>query len=122
VSGQTFGHRYGLVFNTDNTTSLNMPQLVEMYANFGMVGVVFGMMALGLLYRLLMELFIHPEMGFGALIGGVYFVAYAVEIGSATSLSVGAIPWVILFMVAISFAVKFLAMDLRALDSATVRI
>jgi hypothetical protein len=35
VTGQEFGHRYGFLHALDDTTSYNLPQLVEMYANFG---------------------------------------------------------------------------------------
>ena len=55
--GQEFGHRYGLLYRSDRTTAYNMGQLVEMYANFGVVGVIVGMFLLGLIYRLVYELF-----------------------------------------------------------------
>jgi hypothetical protein len=43
--GQDFGHRYGYLDSWDTWTSINLPYLVEFYANFGEIGVV--------LYRLL---------------------------------------------------------------------
>ena len=51
--GQDFGHRYGYLDSWDTWTSVNMPYLVEFYANFGEIGVVFGMLIVGVLYRLL---------------------------------------------------------------------
>ena len=51
--GQDFGHRYGYLDSWDTWTSINMPFLVEFYANFGEVGVLVGMVIVGLLYRLL---------------------------------------------------------------------
>jgi hypothetical protein len=72
TSGQTFGHRYGLIDAMDTSTSLNLPQMVELYANFGLTGVIAGMFIFGLIYRLLIEMYVHPGMGLGALVGGVY--------------------------------------------------
>jgi hypothetical protein len=51
--GQDFGHRYGYLDSWDTWTSINLPFLVEFYANFGEVGVLVGMVIVGLLYRLL---------------------------------------------------------------------
>ena len=51
--GQDFGHRYGYLDSWDTWTSINLPFLVEFYANFGEMGVLIGMVIVGLLYRLL---------------------------------------------------------------------
>jgi hypothetical protein len=51
--GQDFGHRYGYLDSWDSWTSINLPYLVEFYANFGEIGVLVGMVIVGLLYRLL---------------------------------------------------------------------
>ena len=69
--GQEFGHRYGLLYESDRTTAYNMGQLVEMYANFGVAGVIVGMFLLGLIYRLIYELFGTRPDDEGALLVGV---------------------------------------------------
>jgi len=51
--GQDFGHRYGYLDSWDTWTSINLPFLVEFYANFGEIGVLIGMAIVGVLYRLL---------------------------------------------------------------------
>jgi len=51
--GQDFGHRYGYLDSWDTWTSINLPFLIEFYANFGEIGVLVGMVIAGLLYRLL---------------------------------------------------------------------
>jgi hypothetical protein len=51
--GQDFGHRYGYLDSWDTWTSINLPFLVEFYANFGEIGVLIGMTIVGVLYRLL---------------------------------------------------------------------
>lgn len=53
--GNEFGHRYNLLGPTDKSTSHNLPWLPEFYANFGMIGVLAGMFAVGLLFRLLVQ-------------------------------------------------------------------
>lgn len=54
--GQRFGHRYGILDPGDRTTSINLPQLVEFYVNFGLLGVLAGMFTLGAGYRVLDQL------------------------------------------------------------------
>lgn len=51
--GNKWASRYGYLFESDNSTSFNLPWLPEMYMNFGLVGVIGIMFLLGLLYRLL---------------------------------------------------------------------
>lgn len=55
--GQDFGHRYSYLASSDLRTSLNLPWLVEFYANFGAIGVVLGMSMVGSLYATLMRHF-----------------------------------------------------------------
>ncbi len=105
VTGQEFGHRYGLLDADDPGTSLNLPQLVELYANFGPVGLVLGMIFFGLFYRVLMEMFVHPGMGFGSLVAAVFLASNSFDIGSATSSVVGGIPWCLIFIAAVHFTI-----------------
>jgi len=51
--GQAFGHRYGYIGQSDNNTALNLPILVEFYANFGIAGAIAGMFLVGLIYFIL---------------------------------------------------------------------
>jgi hypothetical protein len=55
--GQDFGHRYSLLAEDDRITSINLPWMVEMYANFGTLGVLFGMPIMGLAFAVLTEKF-----------------------------------------------------------------
>lgn len=43
-----FGHRYRYIATNDRNTSINLPWLVEMYANFGYWGVILGMPLAGI--------------------------------------------------------------------------
>jgi hypothetical protein len=51
--GQDLGHRYGYIAETDRTTSIDLPFLVEFYLNFGEQGVIWGMCLVGVLFGLL---------------------------------------------------------------------
>jgi hypothetical protein len=110
-----FGHRYGLITPENITTSINLPQLVELYGNFGLTGVIVGMFIFGLIYRLLIEMYVHPGMGLGALVGGVYASAKLLDIGSAASMSFGGIPGAIIFI-----ALIHLLMIAAELDAASL--
>lgn len=54
IQGNFWGHRYFILNPEDNTTSWNFPVLNEFYANFGIIGVVFGMFFLGFFTKLLL--------------------------------------------------------------------
>jgi hypothetical protein len=60
VLGQDFGHRYRYLGNEDHATSVNLPFVVEFYANFGELGVIVGMFIVGMIYRLLERLVNNP--------------------------------------------------------------
>jgi hypothetical protein len=63
--GQQYGHRYGFIGAANWTTSINLEQTVEMYANYGVAGVLLGMCLMGLLYRLLYQILNHEHRGEG---------------------------------------------------------
>lgn len=87
--GQRFGHRYGVLHETDTTTSINLPQLVEHYVNFGALGVLLGSLAIGLVYRVLVHLLVHPAAGEAGLVFGVLFASRLLHVESDTSLVLG---------------------------------
>jgi len=99
--GQRFGHRYGVLHHGDKSTSVNLPQLVELYVNFGPLGVALGMVAMGALYRLLYLKLNRPEGSWGTvLIGGVIF-SHLINLESDFSLVFGTIlqTTVILYLI-----------------------
>jgi hypothetical protein len=116
ISGQTFGHRYALISARNVGTSINLPQIVELYGNFGLTGVIAGMFIFGLIYRLLIEVYVHPGMGLGALVGGVYISSKLLDVGSAASMVFGGIPLSIIFVALIHLFIQFAEVDATALD------
>ncbi len=117
LSGGWFGHRYGLITTENTTTSINLPQIVELYGNFGVIGVIVGMFLFGLIFRLLIEMYVHPGMGLGALVGGIYVSSRLLDIGSAASLTLGAIPWSMLLIALIHLIVQLAEIDAKSFDS-----
>jgi hypothetical protein len=97
-SGQTFGHLYGFLSPDDDGTSYNLPQLVELYGNFGILGVLVGMFFLGVLYRVIQYIFVHPGMGLGAMVSGVYTFTRLLMIESSLSLVIGGLFWTFIFL------------------------
>ncbi len=89
--GQDFGHRYYLLAPKDRTTAVNLPQLVELYANFGTAGVLCGMFALGLIYRLLHRWWNSPATGAGTLILACLLFSRLILIESDFTLVYGAL-------------------------------
>ncbi|MEY3332292.1 MAG: hypothetical protein RLZZ176_592, partial [Cyanobacteriota bacterium] len=61
-TGNQFGRRYKYLGSTDFTTSFNLPWIVEMYANFGQVGVLIGMSLVGILLAFLEQTLNHSNM------------------------------------------------------------
>jgi hypothetical protein len=98
VSGQLFGHRYGFLSPDDFVTSYNLPQLVEFYANFGWAGVLGGMLVLGVFYRLVQGMFVHPRMGLGATVGVLYLSLKLLLIESSLSGVVGGVAQAVVFL------------------------
>jgi hypothetical protein len=59
--GNEFGRRYQFLAPENTSMSVNLPWLVELYANFGAKGVVIGMTLIGLLLAFLEQFLNRPE-------------------------------------------------------------
>ncbi|MBU4478996.1 MAG: hypothetical protein KKH34_07945 [Candidatus Omnitrophica bacterium] len=104
--GQEFGHRYGFLYPTDYLTSYNLPQLVEMYVNFGVMGVMIGMFIMGIIYRSLYEMFCHPGAGEGGLIIGLFIFTRISIIESDFATVFGNIGYYIILLVIVNNLIK----------------
>lgn len=70
-TGQMFGHRYGFISAQDLNTAVNLQWTIEMYANFGIPGVIIGMGLVGMLLGLAEQKLNHPDMSFLEFIVGL---------------------------------------------------
>ena len=83
LPGNVFGHKYGVIQPEDYKTSINTMQLLELYGNFGPMGVIFGSILIGMLYRTISDLLLHPGTGFGALVAGIFLLVHLTDIENA---------------------------------------
>ncbi len=59
ASGNDFGRRIGILGATDRITSIGPTMVGDWLINFGLAGVVFGMLLMGMLFRLIYEYLIE---------------------------------------------------------------
>ena len=114
--GQVFGHRYGILHHSDRTTSLNTPQIVEMYANFGVLGVLFGMFLVGLYYRVLYRLLNHRAGGDGIVLVAAVTFTHLWNIESDASLVLVGTPKVAVMMLVSLWLIDKLAKHVVVFD------
>jgi hypothetical protein len=104
--GQTFGHRYGLIEPGDTLTSVNLPQLVEFYVNFGPAGVVAGMFLLGIFYRAVQKLIGAGVSDVGIVACGSFTFMRLSLIESSLSLVIGGLIWLICLFILLDYTLK----------------
>ncbi|RKZ18355.1 hypothetical protein DRQ17_03330 [bacterium] len=73
--GQEYGHRYNFLNPNDYGTSFNLSMLIELYINFGVIGIIIGMFLIGVVYRILYRIMNYKGMSEGvAVIGAIIFM------------------------------------------------
>jgi hypothetical protein len=80
--GQDFGHRYDFLWDEDYSTSINLAQLIETYANFGPPGVAIGMFLIGVLYAAVSAFFEQKDPPLVAIAVGAAVVVQLINIES----------------------------------------
>jgi hypothetical protein len=103
--GQMFGHRYQYLHTLDNTTSINLPFLIEFYMNFGEMGVIVGMFLVGLIYAVLDHLLNRRGQNVVHTIMGMALLVPMLDLESDFSLIFGGL---VLDLVAFSIVLQFL--------------
>ncbi|MDR7523654.1 MAG: hypothetical protein QN168_14470 [Armatimonadota bacterium] len=91
VTGQTFGHRYGFLQPWDTATSYNMPHIIELYVNWGVIGVVIGMVILGGVYGIIHRVSVPPAYGWERLATAAYTMGGLVLIESGISQTISGV-------------------------------
>jgi Chain length determinant protein len=115
-TGQDFGHRYGFLSPDNGETSFNLAQLIELYVNFGVIGVLLGMFLYGAIYRASIDMFVHPGMGFGGAIAAVYLSTHYLSVGTAANIVFGGAMWAVVFIALVHLLVT--SSGLAAVDQA----
>lgn len=95
--GNEFGHRYGFLIDSENNMAVNLPWLIEGYANFGWVGLVMVMGGVGLVLAFLERLFNHRGTAADLALGTAILLPLANQ-ESNISLTMGSLIQVSLFL------------------------
>jgi hypothetical protein len=103
--GQVFGHRYQYLLDSDLSTSVNLPVLVEFYINFGEAGVFFGMFLVGIIYAGLERLFNRRGQNIVRTLMGMAILIPMLDLESEFSLTFGG---VVLHLVAFTLLLRYL--------------
>lgn len=90
--GQDFGHRYGYISSADVQTSVNLPVVVEFYLNFGVAGVLVGMLLLGGVLRGIEDAINRPGQGYLVTAMATPFLARLLVMECDLSLMFGGLP------------------------------
>ena len=99
-SGYWFSVRYGLRSPGDLLTSINVPWLIEAYANFGFLGITLGMFLIGIVLAVVDRLFNSSEMTPLSLLVGISLIHTMVyQESSFTQMIGGLLPAAIAFHV-----------------------
>lgn len=104
--GQIFGHLYYILSADDFTTSINFPQMVEMYVNFGPAGVIVGMFLMAQLYRVLTRYLNQPGQGDWIAVFAASIFANQFRIESNFSLVVGGILYHTALLLILGFFIR----------------
>ena len=89
LTGNEFGQRYGFLDPSDQGTSLNLPWIVELYANFGAWGVLLGMGIFGAFVAFVNRLFNQSQMNPVEFVYGAVMLFGLYNQGSSFAMTVG---------------------------------
>ena len=105
--GNSFGTRYFALYPTDDVTSWNMPVLNEFYVNFGLLGIIVGMLLMGMLFKFLPLILYYRYNNFLFLI--LFITLYPLfYLESHLSLNFGAVIQTFVFLTVYIFLYKFI--------------
>lgn len=104
---QGLGRRYDFVPFGNYVNAFKVHQLGELYANFGGLGILLGMFLLGLLYRVLYELFHRPGASAVTMAAGTHMLTVLMlEMESVLSVSWGFLLWYAIAVAVLAVAAR----------------
>jgi hypothetical protein len=107
LPGNVFGHKYGMLAPENYSTSINLIQELELYGNFGPLGVIFGSILIGMLYRSINDSCLSEGCGLGALVGGIYIFMHLADIENSASSIFGSLLIQAIAVMIFHYGVRF---------------
>ena len=107
--GQLFGHMFQFLAPDDTSTSINFPQLVETYVNFGIPGVLIGMFLMSQIYWTLCYFMNSRKVGDWIAVFSVSIFAGLFRVESNFSLVVAGIFYHIVLYYVVGFFIRTMA-------------
>ena len=99
--------RHGFVRPEEQTRHFKVHQIGELYANFGIAGVIVGMVVLGLLLRAIHHMCHHPSATAVTMAAGTHMlVVLVLEMESILSVSWGFVAWYAVALGALAIALR----------------
>ena len=107
VDTTDLGQRYGFVPFANRVNAFKVHQLGELYANFGGLGTLAGMFVLGVLYRILYELFHRRGASAVTMAAGTHMLTVLMlEMESILSVSWGFLMWYVVAVAGIALVAR----------------
>ena len=103
-----FRHRYDFWPKGNDVNGFRLHQSIEMYANFGPLAVPVGMFILGLLYRVVYQLFFHNNATLVSMAAGVPLLTVLLTHSDSTAANTwGFVLWYLIFLLLLNVALVF---------------
>ena len=102
-----FGQRYGFIPEGNEINGFKLHHLGEFYINFGVLGILLGMLLLGLLYRVAHQLFFHAGASVVTMAAGAHILTVlVVNMESTVSVPLAHILWYAVLLALLGAAVR----------------
>ena len=101
------GRRFGFIPEANEINGFKIHHIGEMYANFGVLGVILGMLALGILFRVVRQLFFHGDASVFTMAAGAHILTVPlVNLESVASGVWGFVLWYAVLLALLGIAVR----------------
>jgi len=109
-AGYTFGVRYSFIGKSDTRLSYNLPWITELFANFGLAGVVIGMPLIGLFLSMMEAVFNRPGQSFLEYgVGATILLPLSFQESNFSLMTGSLLPLAVCLWIYFSFGLRFRA-------------